>query len=163
MSLNARAMMNAQETEIVPIFLLRIAHEDLDEPFYFSSDPTERLNDDPLIYGTTSQSIDWLFMPFTLVLPDEKDESPPQMRLIIDNLDRSMVELLRSTISPAKVKFYMVMSNALNTVELEGIDFDLTAVSYNAQTIDMTLTVDALATEPYPYGTFNPAQFGGLF
>lgn len=156
-------MMNAQETGIVPIFLLRITHPELAAPFLFSSDPTERISDDPLMYATTSQGLQWLFLPFTLVLPDEKDEAPPQQHLILDNVDRVMVELLRSTTTPAKVQTNLVLSNALDVVEIQGVAFDLTAATYNAQTIDMTLTVDALATEPYPAGTFNPASFPGLF
>lgn len=155
--------MNAQETGIVPIILVTITHPDIDGPIRLSSDPTQRLQDDPLMYGTLSQGATWYFLPFSLILPDERDEQAPQQKLVVDNIDRSMVEMLRSTTTPAKVTTFIVMSNAPNVIEMEGVAFDLSAASYDATSIEMTLTLDALAVEPYPYGTFNPASFPGLF
>ena len=164
LSVNFRALLHAQEMGIVPIVLVKIEHEELGaDPFLFSSDPTQRLNDDPLMYGTVSQGKLWYFVPFTFQLPDERDEQAPMQKLVVDNIDRTMVELLRSTSTPCKVTCYIVMSNAPDVIEIEGAAFDLTAVSYDAQTIEMTLTIDSLTVEPFPYGTFNPAQFRGLF
>jgi hypothetical protein len=163
-SLNFRAMMNAQETGIVPIVLLAITHPDIaPEIIRFSSDPTVLFQDDPLIYGTRALGQEWFFVPFSLVLPDEREEQAPVQKLVVDNIDRHMVELLRSTSEPAKIRTWIVMSNDVNVIEYEGVEFDLTAASYDAQSIEMTLTLDALTVEPYPAGTFNPAQFPGLF
>lgn len=163
-SLNFRAMMNAQETGIVPIVLLAITHREIaPEVIRLSSDPTELFQDDPLVYGTRSQGLDWLFVPFMLVLPDEKDEQAPVQKLVVSNIDRNMVELLRSTTEPAQVQTWIIMSNDLSVIEYEGVVFDLSAATYDANQIEMTLTLDALAVEPYPAGTFNPAEFPGLF
>ena len=164
LSMNLRSALHAQEMGIVPIVLVKIEHEDLGpNPFLFSSDPTEMLQDDPLMYGTRSGGKIWYFVPFSFVMPDERADTAPTQRLIIENIDRTMVELLRSTTTPAKVTCYIVMSNDPDVVEIEGVAFDLSSAAYDAQQIEMTLTVDSLVTEPYPWGTFNPAQFPGLF
>lgn len=163
LSLNFREAMHAQQTDVVPIVLLLIEHPDLDEPVRLSSDPTTRIEDSPPLYGTVSQGETWLFLPFQLVWPDEKDDAAPVQKLQIENIDRGLVTLLRNTITPALVQAFIVLSNALDDVEIEGAPFDLTSADYDANTITMTLNIDALAVEPFPSGSFTPAAFPGLF
>lgn len=163
LSLNFREAMFAQQTDEVPVVLLLIEHPDLDGPVRLSSDPTQRLQDSPPVYGTISQGEEWLFLPFSLVWADEKEEAAPTQRLVIENIDRELIGLLRSTIEPALVQAFIVLSSALDVVEIEGAPFELTNVDYSAQTITMSLNIDALAYEPFPSGSFTPAAFPGLF
>jgi hypothetical protein len=163
LSLQFREAMHAQQTDVVPIVLLLIEHPDLDEPVRLSSDPTVRLQESPLLYGTVAQGETWTFLPFSLVWPEEKDEGAPVQKLQIDNIDRELIRLLRSTISPALVQAFIVLSSAPDVIEIEGAPFDLTMADYDARSISMTLNIDALAFEPFPAGGFTPAAFPGLF
>jgi hypothetical protein len=160
-SATARAAMNAEETGEFPIVLLKIDHPDLGSPFYLSSDPL-RLDDTPT-FGTISRGNTYLFVPFSLVLPDDKTDAPPTAQITIDNIDRSLIPILRSTTTPSTVTMEVVLASAPNIVELSFADFDLVAADYNADTITITLAQNALQTEPFPCDVISPSNFPGLF
>lgn len=163
-SLTMRSAMNAEQTGQVPVVLLTIVHPDLvDGPIRLSSDPTQRLSTDPLMYGTISRTNPYIFLPFSAILPDDKEESPPQARLVIDNVDREMISLLRSTSTPAQVTLEMVLASSPNVVEIMFPALDLVSADYDANSITISLAIDALMTEPYPVGSIDPRSFAGLF
>lgn len=163
LSLTLRAAMFAEETGEVPVCLITIAHASLAEPLRFSTDPTERLSVDPLRYGTTSRGEVYDFLPVAVRLPDDRDEAPPALSLVLDNIDRETIALLRSTVDPAEVTVEVVLASAPDDVEISFPAFDLTEADYAAQTVTLTVAIDALQTEPFPSGSFTPAQFSGLF
>lgn len=162
-SLTMRQAMNAQETGEVAVILLTITHPDLATPIRLSSDPTTRISTDPLLYGTVSRGQTYYFLPFSAILPDDKDEAPPSARIIIDNIDRELIRLIRSTSTPAAVTLEMVLASAPDSVEIMFPELDLVSADYDAQSVTISLAIDALLTEPYPSGTFDPASFPGLF
>ncbi len=51
-SLNARTAFDAATTAEVEIAQIMIEHPALDAPVRLSTDPTERISTDPLMYGT---------------------------------------------------------------------------------------------------------------
>lgn len=163
-SLTARTAFNAQETDKVPVWLLTVTHELLAEPLRFSSDPTERLSTDPLAYGTTSRGEIFGFLPIGVVMPDDSADAPPAMRIVIDNVSRPMVQLLRSFSSPpADVLVEMVLSTTPDVVEVTWPAFQLVNQTSDGGQVTADLVVNAVATEPYPAGIFSPSAFPGLF
>ena len=89
LSLNFREAIFGQESGEVPIFLLTITHPQLDEPIYLTTDATERLGTDPLVYGTLSRGVTYLYAGIEVTIPDEQDKSPPASKLTIENVTRS--------------------------------------------------------------------------
>lgn len=162
-SLVFRQALFAQESGEVPIFLLTITHESLDEPIYLSTDPTERSSEVPLIYKTVSRGIDFIFAGPSITIPSEEDKSPPSCQLILQNVDRSLIPLARSINSPASVKIEVVLASDPDTVEMTWPALDMSSVQYAASQLVFDLTMDALVTEPFPAGSFTPANFPGLF
>lgn len=162
LSLNFREALFAQESGEVVIFLLTITHPSLDEPIYLSTDPTERFSDVPLMYRTQSRGIDFLYAGIDITLPDEKDRSPPASKLTIANISRDLIPLARSVNSPPSVKIEAVLASALDDVEMTWPALDMSNLQYDASALVFDLTMDALLTEPYPYGTFSPAAFPAL-
>lgn len=162
-SLSTRQALNAQETSAIPIFLFTIDHESLAEVIRLSTDPTERLQDYPEIYGTTSRGNDFTFMPINMILPDDEDQTPPSFRVSFDNVLRDLIPTIRSISTPPSVTVEMVMASDPDTVETEWPNFDMVNVEYDANTVTVDLVIDSLVHEPYPYGTFTPSGFGGLF
>lgn len=163
LSLNFRKAIFGQESGEVPIFLLTISHEDLDEPIYLTTDATERLGTDPLTYGTLSRGITFLYAGIDITIPDEQDKSPPASKLSIANVTRDLIPLARSVSSPPSVKIEAVLASALNDVEMTWPALDMSNLVADASLLQFDLTMDALVTEPYPSGTFAPASFPGLF
>lgn len=162
-SLAMRQAMNAEETGEVPIVLLTITHDDLLQPIRLSSDPTTRFSTDPVMYGTVSRGQQYLFVPFSAVLPDDKEEAAPQARIVIDNIDREMIAILRSTSTPAAVTLDIVLASSPDAVEVSYTGFDLVAAEYDAENITITLQMDAFVTEPFPCDSMNPSNLPGLF
>jgi len=162
-SLTFREAMNAQETGEVVIVLMTITHPSYPTPLRLSSDPTERLSETPLRYGTISRGETYLFCPFSTSLPDDVDERAPTARFMLQNVSRDLVEVVRSISSPAKAKIEVVLASSPDAVEIEYPEFDVKNASYNANIMTLELSIDALTDEPYPAGTFSPAGFPGLF
>jgi Domain of unknown function (DUF1833) len=163
LSLNFRKALFGQESGEVPIFLLTITHPDLPEPIYLTTDATERLGTDPLVYGAVSRGVTYLYAGVEIMLPDEQDKSPPTSKLIVANVGRDLIPLARSVNSPPSVRIETVLASSLDVVEIEWPKFDMSNLTYDANQLTFDLTVDSLATEPFPSGTFSPAYFPGLF
>lgn len=164
LSLNLREeLFNADSGEYL-IFLLTITHPSLEEPIRLTSDATERLETDPdLIYGTNSRGETYYFIGMQIVLPSEQEKSPPNSKLVISNVDRSIIPLIRSITSPAEVLIEAVRTSDPETVEFTIPKMEITHATYDADQISFDLTIDALAAEPYPADSFTPGNFGGLF
>lgn len=157
------AAMYAQETDEVPIALLTVTHDDLVDPIYLSSDPTERISDDPLVYATTSRGEEYLFLPFEFTLPDDRTDAPSGVTLTVDNINRDLVALLRSISTPASITLEIVLASSPDDVEIQLPSMLLSNVSIDDLVVQGDLIVDALFNEPFPAGTFTPGAFPGLF
>jgi hypothetical protein len=163
LSLNFRTALFGQESGEVPIFLLTITHDDLEEPICLTTDPTERKSTDPLIYRTMSRGTEFLYAGVDVTIPNEEDKSPPVSKLTIANVTRGLIPLARSVSTPPSVKIEMVLASDLDTVETTFPAMDMSNLTYDASFLNFDLTMDSLTSEPYPSGTFSPAYFSGLF
>lgn len=166
-SLNFREAAFAQETGRVPIALITLSHDDLDDDIRISTDPTAELTgsttDTEKVYGTTSNGDDYVFLPVRLKLPDDTDEGPGEMQLEIDNVHQAYTETIRSVYTPVTCRVDIVMDNALDTIDASWPEFQLVNITYNATTITGTLRLETLESEPFPAGAFVPSYFPGLF
>jgi hypothetical protein len=147
------AACNAAETGEGFYVLITIEHEDLPAAI--------RLNNS----GATlvSRGETFLACPVQVTLTDDTEDRPPQAKLVMDNIDRTMVAAVRSINSPCTVTLEVVKDSDLDTVEAELTDFQLRDVTYNALTIEGTLSLEALFSEPAVGWTFSPTYFPGLF
>lgn len=155
----------AQETEICPVFLVTISHEDLSQPILISSDPTQRLSEtaSSVVYGTVSRGEQYVFFPFTLTLPSDEDDGPQNMSVEWDNVDRVITETLRGIEGPPIIKTEIILADAPDLVEATWPDFLLTQVTYDSSTIKGTLSNETLVREPFPALCFTPSYFPGVF
>ncbi len=152
-SLGAQYALNASETAEVFLVLLTLAHPDLSVPI--------RVTSDSVI--TVSRGNSFVPFPFDLVLPDDQEHSAPRARLVIDNVDRQIVQAVRNLGSSPTALIEIVRANTPDTIEAQFVDFKLTNVSYDAQRVEGTLTVEDFTAEPFPAATFSPSLFPALF
>lgn len=162
LSAAARQAIYAQETGQAFIWLLTIVHPNMTDPIRLSSDPTQTL---PVAntYGTVSRGQEYVFLPFTLTLPNEDDTGVCRAQISIDNVDRRMVQAVRTADRALEITLEMVLSSTPDTVEIEYSDFRLEQVSYNALTISGDLTLEYYELEPFPKLRFTPNSFPGMF
>jgi len=162
LSLDFREAVHAQESGEVPIFLVTIDHDDLDEPIYLSTDPTQLVSDVPLVYKTVSNSIDFIYLPMSVVLPDEREGAAPRSQLRISNVTQDLVAMIRSTTTPARAKIQLVLASALDDVEVESPWLDVIAANANSGEITIDLSLNSMTTEMLPSDSFDPSSFPGL-
>lgn len=153
----------SQETEEVPVCLLTITHETLSEPVYVSSNPTDRISDDPLIYSTTSRGNEYLFLPFDFVMPEDRADGAPRVQLTIENIDRTLVNMLRSISTPATINVEIVLASSPDIVEVALPALQMGTAQIGDKAITVDLIADSLINEPFPAGQFTPGTFSGLF
>ena len=159
----AWAAITAQETDEVVVVLIELSHSTLADPIRVSSDNAELL---PVaqVYGTLSNGTEYVFFPFEFTMPDQSEDSPPRASLVIDNIDRSIVQAVREASGePIAVAVKVVIASDPDTVVVGEIEFALKNVQYNATTVSGDLSFATVLDEPYPEGMFGPSDFPGLF
>jgi len=161
-SLHARAAIQGQETDQVPVMLATITHPSLSVPAYLSSDPTERISADPLVYGTRHAGIVFPFVLMGAVLPDDQDKSPPKTTLVFENVDADMGRVLRSIPSPASVDLAVVLAATPDVIELQFTGLRATRGSYDANQVSLDISREPFTSEPMPAGRMTKARFPGL-
>jgi hypothetical protein len=162
-SLTFRGAMYDPQTEEIPIVLITIEHDDIEGALRLSSDPTERLSDTPLQYGTVSNGDTYLFCPMSISLPDDMDERAPTARFAIENVSRELIAFARSVTTPGTCSIQIVLASSPDDVEIEYPEMDLRSVQFSATMLTLEMGIDSLDQEPFPAGTFNPVWFPGLF
>jgi hypothetical protein len=152
-SLTFRQAANAQQTAEVLVTLMKIEHEDMDEPLLFCNNSVDLVSN-----GDT-----YLAYPFQPTLPDDPEEGATKGRIIVDNVRREIVAWIRGLSSSPKVTIQIVMASTPDEVEAEFPNFELTNVHYDALTVQGDLSIESFMGEPYPGDTFTPSKFPGLF
>ena len=151
-----KAMTNAQETKEVLLALVTIAHDNIvGGPLRFVQD----------LQDLTSNGNVYTAFPFQITLPSESDEGPAKVRLVIDNIDRSIMQTIRSLAptSPPSVSVDLVVASQPDTIEVSMPNMTLRNVSGDAFTIEGDLNVDEDDLIPFPEGIITPQDFPGAF
>jgi hypothetical protein len=156
--LSARRTMFEERTTELEVLLVTIDHPDLASPIYLSSDPTERLSTDPLVYGTISNAIEYQFVLMGAVLPDDRKGSSPRTAITFDNIEATFVELARSFTEPATVDLAVVFASAPDLVTQSYTGLRMTRVTYD----ESSMTFD-ISREPYLNEPFGARQTKNFF
>lgn len=169
LSANAIQAMLAPETGNTLITLLTLTglKDENGDPttLYLADGYTKTLSTttDDIIYGVTSRTRDYIFLPMQLTLPTEEPDGAPRFNITFNDVTRYLIPYMRRLESSLKVKLELVLNSTPDTVEAEFPDFSMSGFSYNADTISAELTVESLANEPFPAHTMTPSYFPGLF
>lgn len=129
---------------------------------------TERLSnlttDDEVFYGVTSRNTEYIFLPFSLTLPQEQEDQAPSCSLELYDVTQYLTEIIREQFEIVpRVKLELVLSKTPNTVEVSFDDFYVTNISYNKNTVTLSLEMIDFSKEAFPQHRFVPQYFPGLF
>lgn len=147
-----RAAAFAQETGEAPLVLLTIDHPDLAAPIRVTSDAVD----------TVSRSETYVAFPFRVALPDDTEEAA-RAQLEIDNVDRQIVQALRSIASPPTVRLEVVLASTPDLVEAGPFDFQLEEARYDALVVSGELAFEPVLDLAVPGDSMSPGLFPGLF
>ena len=104
----------------------------------------------------------FLAYPFAVRLLTDEPEAAPQAGLTIDNVDLSILTILRQLVEPITATIGVVLASTPNTLEVE-YDFEIREIGYDAQTIEAVLSFEPIMDEPVPGHTFCPTYYPGLY
>lgn len=153
LSLTAIQAAMAQETGEVFLMCLTITHPTLTTPLRVVNDGRDLVRSAGTFMATA----------FELTLPGQQDDRPPEVRLRIDAVDRSILSALRGLTSPPGIRLEVVLASSPNVIESGPYDLTLREVTYTATSIEGTLGYEDVLNEPFPKDTFTPRNFPGLF
>jgi len=152
LSAPATASINAEATDEVWLTLLTIESPELTPPLRLVNNNA----------SVTSRGNVYLAFPFDVDFPGQDEQSPGEARITIDNIDRSIVNLVRSIIAPPSVTMEVVLASSLDVVEAAFLNMTLRNVSYNSKTVTGYLRFEDIVVEPVTYA-MTPERFPGLF
>ena len=166
-SMNLRLSHDAQSTDEVEVALIKISHASLDDPILLSTDPTERISSEPLVYGTYSTWNGEAGNPFYFVLvsaqlPNDQDDSAMLASLVFENVDNDIAAALRSVTDRATIDMAVVLASSPNVIEADYRGFKLISASGDAATVTLTISLEPITAEPWPAGRMTRQRFPGL-
>jgi hypothetical protein len=160
-------MQDAESSDEVYVVLLHITHPDIDEPVLLSTDNTERLSDEPLMYGTRSTWMDatdpYLFVLASALVPGDLDDAPAAATLILENVDNDIAKVLRSVTTPATVAIAVVLASSPSLLEAEWIGMRMVSADGDASEVSLEISREEIEEEHSPGHRMTKDFFPGLF
>lgn len=169
-SLNARRATDAALSSEVEVALIVITHPALSQPIRLSTDPTERISDAPLSYGTRSNwdgadpiTDPYLFILASAELPDDLEDAPAAASIVLENADNRVAELLRSFTDQAVVHLAVVLASDPDLAEVEYRGLRMVSSSGDAGEVRIQISRQPIEDETVPMDRFTKHRFPGLF
>lgn len=112
-----------------------------------------------------SNGVTYTAYPFSVILPPDDPDLQVRARLTLSHVTTEL-NVLRSIAGRRERAAF-----ALKVIDADDPDTILqsvsglvaASVSYNAEQMDIDLTIDNFLTEPFPSATFSPSTFPGIF
>lgn len=149
----ARRAVNAPQTDQVFLVILEITHSALAEPIRVVNNLTSIQHG-----GNTYQPV-----AFSFTLPNQEDGKAASSKLTIDNVDRQIVQAVRSINSAADVVAKVVLFDSPDVVEYGPLDYKLRNVTYTAETVTGDLSFLAYMQDNIGTVRYTNLTFPGLF
>lgn len=169
-SLNMRASLDAASDDDVELILFVFDHPTLSDPIRLSTDPTERLSTEPLMYGTRStwQGADpetepYFFVLASAIVPTDTEDGPAEGELVLDAVDVGIAEALRSITNRATVHLAVTMASEPDAPSAEFTNLRLMSAGGDAERISLQVSRQPIEDETVPMDRFTKSTFPGLF
>jgi hypothetical protein len=169
LSLTARQNLDASSSDEAWVVLLEFDHKDLEAPLRFSTDPTERISTEPLIYGSRSTwrgadpiSDYWQFIAASLEMPSDQEDVPAAVTLTFDLFDARVPTLLRSFTTRATANIAIFTSADLNAPEQQFLGLQVMKGNYGTK-IKISSSRQPIEEEGAPMDIIGKQRFPGLF
>lgn len=145
-------IINASYTDAAFLFLLTVTPTG-EPPIYLVNNLEE----------VVSRGIKYLPYAFSITLPNNDTTKTPSVQLAIDNVDKRLINAIRETKRPPRIKLELITTYEPDSPE-KTLDFlELRDVQYTAQNIVMTLAIVNVMSRSFPKSSYDPVQFPDLF
>jgi hypothetical protein len=152
------------------VALFIIEHSLLDAPIRLSTDPTERVSIDPLMYGTRSgwmgsdpATEPYLFVLASTEVPSDKEDAPAAATLVLENVNNDIAVLLRSFGDLATIHMAVVLAASPDVIEVEYRNLKIISANGTAAQVSLSISRTPIEDEATPMDRFTKDRFPGLF
>lgn len=152
MSAAAVRSLFAQESEVVWLQLLTISGPGTD---------TIRIVNNPEPIGSRGHLYEPF--PFECSLPQDAAERESHAQLTISNVDRVVVERLRTMDTPLTAVLEFVTSLNPHEVECGPFEFEILGARADRNQVVAQLGYEPILTLPFPRGKYDPQRFPNIF
>ena len=170
LSLLARAALDDPSSAEIEVALFTIEHPALAAPLRLSTDPTERLSSDPLIYGTRSSWMDadpetepYLFVLASAELPGDQEDAPAAATIVLENVSNEIAATLRSFTDRPTIHMAIVLASSPDEIEAEWRGMKIVSAEGDAGEVQIALSREPVEEESVPTDRFTKDRFPGLF
>lgn len=111
----------------------------------------------------TSRGNSYMAFPFKFILADDDGNTLPMINIEIDNVNRDLMDILRSYSDGLTIKAEIVLASQPDTIEYTIEDLVVKTVQYNAQSVTITAQVEDLMNQKFPADNYLPRSFAGMF
>lgn len=152
-SLSAAALVSAhmQETGEVWLVLLTISHPSIATPLRFANNTQSVMSRGELFVA----------FPFEVELPSSEQDTIGEARLRIDNVDRMIVDTIRTILSPPDLKFEIVLASQPDVVEVFYDGLVLRNTTYDALIVSGGMKFEDIMSEPVSL-QMTPSRFPSM-
>jgi hypothetical protein len=155
LSTTAKAAMLSQNSGEALLYLLVIASNDLGgDTIRLCSNPWE---------DVVSGGVTYSKFFFDVVLMGQNDETVPEVVLSVDNVDRAMVNFIRTQATPPTVTLSAVLASTPNVLEMGPLVMTLRDVGWNSLTVSGKIKPKVFTDTSLPGESMSPNLFRGLF
>jgi len=150
------------------ISLLTITYSNTEPSVRLADNFTGRLTslttDDEVVYGVTSRNQEYIFLPFEVTLPQEQEDQVPSCTLTIYDVTQYLTEIIREQFEIVpRIKLELVLSKTPDTVEVSFDGLYVTSITYNENSVSLSIEMVDYSKEPFPQHRFVPQYFPGIF
>jgi hypothetical protein len=113
--------------------------------------------------NVTSRGIEYTAFPYEIVLPPDDGTAPSSVKVKTYNCGKELMEILRGTLDPPRVKLELVLSSDTDVVE-KTIDFMvLRNLSYDVESVSFDLASSSIFARKTCSAKYTQGEFPGLF
>jgi len=105
----------------------------------------------------------YLPLAFQVGLPDEESEGVPVITWTADNVDRRLIEALRTVKGVVSAQIVWVLASSPDHIEVGPLEVEMRAAQYDAQQISGTLGVEPILTMQFGHMVMDPKHTPALF
>lgn len=148
-----RAAIFGSQTDQVFLSILTLSHPGL------AADVAIVANRQPI----TSNGVTYQPFAFAIDLPSDREGRVTGATLVIDNVDRTIVQAVRSINQAPTVSVVVVLASDPDVIEVGPFEFALRNVSYDAETVRGDLFFQERLEKEIPRDRMIARDFPGLF
>lgn len=153
LSQNMLEAMNGQSTGEVILPLVKLTQSGWDSSICIVPN-NESINHD---------GDEYLPLSFQINLPDEEVEGVPVLDWQADNVDRRLVEAMRTVNGAVQARIVWVLASSPEHIEVGPLEVEMRAAQYDAYTIKGKLGVEPILESQFGKLVMNPKNSPALF